>query len=126
MLPLLTTNAIFGIETIEKLMKVWFNWTSQAKEDTKMAHPAVIIGRKTFNLRCKFKKLEKTARKNGHARRVKFYHFIQTRLKCFGNWLFTIWSEETQELMRNYPLLYSGVRVEPLPILPSQAGKVTE
>ena len=64
-----------------------------------MTHPAVIIGRKTISLRDKFKKLEKTARKNGHARRVKFYNFIQTRLKRFGNWFFTLWSKETQELM---------------------------
>lgn len=64
-----------------------------------MTHPAVIIGRKTISLRDKFKKLEKTARKNGHARRVKFYNFIQTHLKRFGNWFFTLWSEETQELM---------------------------
>ena len=68
-----------------------------------MTHPAVIIGRKTISLRDKFKKLEKTARKNGHARRVKFYNFTQTRLKRFGNWFFTLWSEETQELMRNDP-----------------------
>lgn len=68
-----------------------------------MTRPAVIIGRKTINLRDKFKKLEKTARKNGHARRVKFYNFIQTRLKRFGNWFFTLWPEETQELMRNDP-----------------------
>lgn len=68
-----------------------------------MTHPAVIIERKTINLRDKFKKLEKTAKKNGHARRVKFYNFIQTRLKRFGNWFFTLWSEETQELMRNDP-----------------------
>lgn len=68
-----------------------------------MTHPAVIIERKTISLRDKFKKLEKTARKNGHARRVKFYNFIQTRLKRFGNWFFTLWSEETQELMRTDP-----------------------
>lgn len=68
-----------------------------------MTHPAVIIVRKTISLRDKFKKLEKTAKKNGHARRMKFYNFIQTRLKRFGNWFFTIWSEETQELMRNDP-----------------------
>lgn len=64
-----------------------------------MAHPAVIIGRKTISLRDKFKKLEKIAKKNGHARRVKFYDFIQTRLKRFGNWFFTLWPEETQELI---------------------------
>lgn len=68
-----------------------------------MTHPAVIIGRTTIILRDKFKKLEKTARKNGHARRAKFYNFIQTRLKRFGNWFFTLWSEETQELMRSDP-----------------------
>lgn len=55
-----------------------------------MTHPTVIIGRKTISLRDKFKKLEKTARKNGHSRRVKFYNFIQTRLKRFGNWFFTL------------------------------------
>lgn len=64
-----------------------------------MTQPAVIIERKTISLRDKFKKLEKTAKKNGHARRMKFYNFIQTRLKRFGNWFFTLWSEETQELM---------------------------
>ena len=64
-----------------------------------MTHPAVIIERKTISLRDKFKKLEKIAKKNGHARRVKFYNFIQTRLKRFGNWFFTLWSEETKELM---------------------------
>ena len=64
-----------------------------------MTHPAVIIERKTISLRDKFKKLEKAARKNGHARRVKLYNFIQARRKRFGNWFFTLWSEETQELM---------------------------
>ena len=68
-----------------------------------MTHPAVIIGRKTITLRDKFKKLEKNAKKNGHARRMKFYNFIQTRLKRFGNWFFTLWSEETQQKMLNDP-----------------------
>ena len=63
-----------------------------------MTHPAVIIERKTINLRDKFKKLEKTARKNGHARRVKLYNFIQTRLERFGNWFFTLWSENSAVL----------------------------
>lgn len=64
-----------------------------------MTHHAVIIGRKTITFRDKFKKLEKNARKNGNDRRVKFYNFIQTRLKRFGNWFFTLCSEETQKLM---------------------------
>lgn len=70
-----------------------------------MTHPAVIIERKAIILRDKFKTLEKTARKNGHASRVTFYHFIQTRMKRFGNWFFSLWSEETQELMRNDPFI---------------------
>ena len=86
-MPLLPEDATFAV----------------SKERTNMTHPAVIIGRKTIILRDKFKRFEKTARKNGHARRVKFYNFIQTRMKRFGNWFFTFWSEETQELMRNDP-----------------------
>ena len=67
-----------------------------------MTHPAVIIERKTISLRDKFKKLEKNAKKNDHTHRAKFYNFIQTRLKRFGNWFFTLWSEEIQELLSNY------------------------
>lgn len=70
--------------------------------DYSMTHPAVIIGRKTFTLRYKVKKLEKSARKSGHSRRTKLYHFIQSRLKRFVNWLFTLCSEETQEQMLAY------------------------
>jgi len=68
-----------------------------------MTHPAILIERKAATLRTTFKKLEKNAKNNGHVRRMKFYNFIQTRLKRFGNWFFTLWSEETQELMRNDP-----------------------
>jgi hypothetical protein len=64
-----------------------------------MTHPAILIERKAATLRTTFKKLEKNARKNGHVRRMKLYNFVQTRLKRFANWFFTLWSEETQELM---------------------------
>ena len=68
-----------------------------------MTHPAILIERKAASLRTTFKKLEKNAKNNGHARRMKFYHFVQTRLKRFANWFFTIWSEETQQKMLNDP-----------------------
>ena len=72
-----------------------------------MTHLAVKISTKTVKLRKKVKKLEHDAHVAGHPKREAFYRFIQHKLKQFGNWFFTLWSDETQELMRNDP-----VRVE--------------
>lgn len=64
-----------------------------------MTHLAVKISTKTVKLRKKVKKLEHDAHVAGHPKREAFYRFIQHKLKQFGNWFFTLWSEETQELM---------------------------
>ena len=64
-----------------------------------MTHLAVKISTKTVKLRKKVKKLEHDAHVAGHPKREAFYRFIQHKLKQFGNWFYTIWSESVQKQM---------------------------
>jgi len=64
-----------------------------------MTHLAVTISSKTVALRKQFKRYEREAKDAGHPRRQKLYCFIQHKLKQFGNWFFTLWSEEIQAEM---------------------------
>lgn len=64
-----------------------------------MTHLAVKISTKTVKLRKKVKKLEHDAHVAGHPKREAFYRFIQHKLKQFGNWFYTIWSEPIQKQM---------------------------